>query len=390
LSTKQKRFLILICLLLTGCRQQTSYTAIPATQAANTETIPVATLPPPVATGTIPPSIIELEGTVLPQGFSIIKFADLYRPTAFAFDTQGRLLVTSTDGNVYMLTDTDKDGRADERGIFADGLDLPLGITVHQPSGDVYVSYKGVLMVLTDSDQDGVADSRQILVSDLPSTGRHQNDNLKFGPDGWLYMGQGSTCDACEESDPRSASILRFNIESGESEIYATGMRNPYDLAFHPQTGELFATDNGRDDLGMEIPHEELNLIIQNGNYGFPNCWDSQDTPECAGTIPAAALFEAHSSANGLDFNSGQPFPQEYRNNAFVGIFGSWLKADLQTGIKRVILTPQNNGYQSETLWFAKFPAGVMPLPILFGPDGALYAGDYINEAIYRISYGIP
>src|SRR5205085_3968569 len=135
-------------------------------------------------------------------------------------------------------------GRADEQKVFADGLDLPLGITVHQPDGNVYVSYLGVVMRLIDSNQDGEADSRQVLMSDLPSTGLHQNDNLKFGPDGWLYMGMGTTCNACQESDPRNGSILRFNIETGQSEIYATGMRNPYDLAFHPLSGALFATDN--------------------------------------------------------------------------------------------------------------------------------------------------
>jgi putative membrane-bound dehydrogenase-like protein len=392
LNSKLIKFLISLSMLLMACQLTATATAteIANPTAVTTETTQAESIPTIVTTGTIPASITELDGTILPPGFSIIKFADVYRPTAFAFDAQGRLYATSPDGNIYVLTDADKDGRAEDQQIFESGLELPLGITVHPSSGDVYVSYQGGIMALKDTDQDGRADSQRILLSDLPSTGRHQNDNLKIGPDGWLYMGQGSTCDACVEADPRSASILRFNIETGQSEIYASGMRNPYDLAFHPLTGELFATDNGRDDLGMNVPHEELNLIIQNGNYGFPNCWDAQDTPECAATIPAIAFFEPHSSANGLDFNNGTNFPEDYRNNAFVGIFGSWLKSDVQTGIQRVNLTSQNNGYQSEVSWFAKFPAGVMPLPVLFGPDGTLYVGDYINEAIYRISYGIP
>ncbi|MBK9781812.1 MAG: PQQ-dependent sugar dehydrogenase [Anaerolineales bacterium] len=246
------------------------------------------------------------------------------------------------------------------------------------------------MAILTDSNQDGVSDSSRTLVEGLPSTGLHQNNNLEFGTDGWLYMGMGSTCDACTETDGRNATIMRFNIETGEKEIYASGMRNPFDIAFHPITGELFATDNGRDDLGLGAPQEELNLILQNGNYGFPNCWDAQDAPGCEGTIPAVAFFEPHSSADGLDFYTGTQFPSEYQNNAFVGIFGSWLNPALETGVKRVILTPQNGTYTSEVSWFVKFPKGVMPLPIQFGKDGALYVGDYINDAIYRISYGVP
>lgn len=136
-------------------------------------------------------------------------------------------------------------------------------------------------------------------------------------------MGLGTTCDACSESNPKSATILRFNVDTGESEVFATGLRNPYDIAFHPVTGGLFSTDNGRDDLGMDFPAEELNHIIQGGNYGFPNCWEGQDQADCEGTIPAVAYFEAHSSADGLDFNNGVQFPAEYRNNAFVSIFGS-------------------------------------------------------------------
>ncbi len=382
-----------LTLALTACQ---SATALPTTVPLSTESPTITpslqpdTSPTPIYTATIPATTSELEGTILQPGFSILKFATLYRPTALTFDLNGNALVASADSNIYILTDTDKDGHADTKSIFASGYYIPLGLTVHPVTGEVYVSYQGAIAIITDSNQDGVSDSSRTLVEGLPSTGLHQNNNLEFGTDGWLYMGMGSTCDACAETDARNATIMRFNIETGEKEIYASGMRNPFDIAFHPITGELFATDNGRDDLGLGAPQEELNLILQNGNYGFPNCWDSQDAPGCEETISAVAFFEPHSSADGLDFYTGTQFPNEYQNNAFVGIFGSWLNPALETGVKRVILTPKNGTYTSEVSWFVKFPKGVMPLPIQFGKDGALYVGDYINDAIYRISYGVP
>jgi glucose/arabinose dehydrogenase len=338
---------------------------------------------------TIPASVVELDGAEVPPGFSLIRFADVPRPTAFTFNAQGRMLVTSQDEHVYMLADESKDGRADKTSIFASGYVFPLGIAVDFPTGDVYISHEGVISALHDINGDNQADGERILAGDLPF-GKHQNDNLEFGPDGWLYVGVGSTCDACEDSNPLAASILRFNVETGEREIFAAGLRNPFDLAFQPGTGELFATDNGRDDLGMDVPFEELNHIIQGGDYGYPRCWNEQDQPGCENTIPAAAFFEAHSSADGVDFYEGQRFPAEYRGNAFVTIFGSWLKSGVQTGIQRIVLTPAGNRYSGESSWFIRFPIGVMPLPIAYGPDDALYVGDYINGVIYRISYGIP
>ena len=388
-----RRFVMLIFLTLVACQSVTSPANSPS---PTTISFPTETpIPQPTATETLTPiptipiSSVELKGAEVPQGFSLIKFADLYRPTAFAFDAQGRMYVTSQDGNVYLLRDDDKDGRADSRMIFSSGYYFPLGVTVHVPTGNVYVSHQGKITVLSDTNGDDKADVQEIFAEGLPF-GLHQNDNLKFGPDGWLYMGVGSTCNACDDVDSRSAAILRFNIDTGESEIYATGLRNPFDIAFHPENGDLFATDNGRDDLGMDAPFEELNRIIQGGNYGYPDCWNEQDAPGCENTIPAVAFFEAHSSADGLDFYNGEKFPAEYLGNAFVSIFGSWLKPNVQTGIQRVVLTSQGDTYTGETSWFIRFPEGVMPLPLLFGPDDALYVGDYVNDAIYRISYGIP
>ena len=344
---------------------------------------------PPTSIPTIPASVVELDGAEVPPGFSLIRFADLPRPTAFAFDKQGQMYITSQDGNVYRLTDEDEDGRAEPHTIFASGFTVPLGIAVHLPSGDIYVSHQGVISSLQDADHDGRADGEKILVGNLPF-GNHQNDNLEFGPDGLLYVGVGSTCDACQDTHPWAATILRFDIETGEGEIFATGLRNPFDIAFHPQTGELFATDNGRDDLGMDAPFEELNHIIRGGDYGYPGCWNEHKQPGCESAVPAVAFFESHSSANGVDIYDGQGFPVEYQGNVFVTIFGSWLKPNVQTGIQRVVLAPRGESYDGEASWFIRFPEGVMPLPLAFGPDNALYVGDYINDVIYRISYGAP
>jgi glucose/arabinose dehydrogenase len=384
------KILLFVCVFLAACQA-----AVPSAEINIPTAIPpTAQLPTPLpntptAVPTIPASVVELPGAELPPGFSLIKFADLARPTAFAFDAAGRLFATSQDGNLYRLTDTNHDGRVDTTSIFASGYDFPLGVAVQESTGEVYVSQKGVISVLTDNNQDGLADNEKILAGDLPF-GEHQNDNLVFGPDGWLYIGVGSTCNACQDTNPLSASILRFNVQTGDREVYARGLRNPYGLAFDPATGDLFATDNGRDDLGMDAPFEELNHIVLNGDYGYPNCWNEQNQPGCEHTIPAIATFEAHSSADSVVIYAAQNFPTQYQGNAFVTIFGSWLKGGLQTGIQRVILKPQGDTYQAETSWFVRFPQGVMPLPLVVGPDGALYVGDYINGTIYRISYGTP
>lgn len=394
-----KKILILVFTVLAACQPgpgtvtvpPATATGTPPPAATETPTLPptATETPSPVPTPTVPDVVVELNGAQLPPGFSLLKFADLYRPTGITFDGDGRMFVTSQDGNVYRLTDSDGDARADSRTSFAVGYNVPLGVAVHPSSGEVYLSYQGAIVALTDSDGDGRADQERTLVDDLP-VGNHQNDNPEFGPDGRLYIGVGSACDACQDSDPRSAAILRFNVETGEGEIFASGLRNPYDLAFHPQTGELFATDNGRDDLGMDAPFEELNHVVAGGGYGYPGCWNAHDQPGCEDALPPVAVFEAHSSANGVEIYGGQSFPAEYRGNAFVTIFGSWLKPKVQTGIQRVEFIPDGNSYDGETSWFVLFPEGVMPLPLVFGPDGALYVGDYVNDAIYRISYGLP
>jgi glucose/arabinose dehydrogenase len=344
-------------------------------------TIPPTATPSPTAT--IPAAVVEVEEAILPPGFSMVRFAEVYRPTALAFDGEGRLYATSNEGTVTVFVDEDGDGRADVEQLFYSDFFIPLGITIRPGTADVYVSSRGQINILRDNNGDLRADENTLFVRGLPRDW-HQNNNLKFGPDGMLYVTIGSTCDACQEEDPRSATIMRFDPETGEGEVFASGLRNPYDLAFHPLTGELFATDNGRDDLGEDAPRDELNHIVEGGHYGWPGCWDALVGPECVGTIPALAFFAPRASTNSVDFYTGSGFPAEYQGVLFAAVYGSRVK-EVERGVMMVRLTPNGDTYTGETEWFARWPG--TPLGLISGPDGALYVGDYGTNVIYRISY---
>lgn len=364
----------------------------PTLAATATDTATATTPPTSVATSTADPDInvvIDVPGVTLPPGFSIRRFATVLRPTGLAFDENGRLFVTTYENNfvgfVRILTDADADGYADDDVVFVSRLDTPLGVAIRPGTEDVYVSSMGKITMYRDLTDDRKFDTRQDIVTDLPF-GLHQNDNLEFGPDGMLYIGIGSTCDVCVEGDPRSATIMRFDPDTGAGEVIATGLRNPYDIAFHPTTGDLFATDNGRDDLGDDVPSEELNHIVPGADYGWPDCWDDLQGLGCSGTTPAIAFFQAHSSVNSIDFYTGTAFPAQYRGSLFAAVFGSFI-VDVPAGIMQVVVTPNGDSYTTEQRWFAQWP-DARPLGMVVGPDGALYVGDYLGDAIYRISYG--
>ena len=220
-----RRFVMLIVLTLVACQSVAKTATSPS---STTTSFPTETpIPQPTATETITPvptipaSSVELKGAEVPQGFSLIKFADLYRPTAFAFDAQGRMYVTSQDGNVYLLRNDDKDGRADSRMTFSSGYYFPLGVTVHVPTGDVYVSHQGKITVLSDTNGDDKADVQKNFAEGLPFN-LHQNDNLKFGPDGWLYIGVGvsvSVAVGCGIGVSVGKDVV---VEEGEVAVLAT------------------------------------------------------------------------------------------------------------------------------------------------------------------------
>jgi glucose/arabinose dehydrogenase len=285
-------------------------------------------------------------------------------PTAMAFDARGRLFVATGGGKILILLDTNDDGRADQVKTFATGIPLPLGIDF-RANGDLFVSSNinsgpGRIIRLRDTNGDDVADEQTIIVDNLPSNGDHQTDKIRFGPDGLLYIGQGSATDngtpapGRPAEGPLNGAILRVNVDSPQVSAYAGGLRQPYALAFHPVNGELFAVDVGKAEFCSfctddPAPPEEINWIIAGGNYGFPLCDGSPvaGDPNCSGVRPPLLQYPAHLTPTALAFYTG-PQAAEYQNQLLVGIYKNYHNSQNVGGdLRRVVVTGDgSSGFQ--------------------------------------------
>ena len=177
------------------------------------------------------------------------------------------------------------------------------------------------------------AASTQRIVTGLPEKGNHWTRTLRVGPDGRLYVSIGSSCNVCEEKDPRRAAMLRMQLDGSGQEILATGLRNSVGFDWRPATGELFATDNGRDLLGDDFPPCELNRITPGGFYGWPYAnGDNVPDPDfgagheaqIATALPPVHRFRAHNAPLGIVFLRNQPAGDAYHGAALVALHGSW------------------------------------------------------------------
>jgi glucose/arabinose dehydrogenase len=172
-------------------------------------------------------------------------------PTAFAFDDQDRLYIATEGGDLLRVNDAAAGAPPTDVVTVAQGIVVPLGLAFHD--GVLYISSRGDITRFTDEDGDGEPDTFKIIVNDIPVPGNHQNNGPAIGPDGKLYVPIGSSCDACGQEDARSASVTRFDLDGSNPEVYARGLRNVYQLAFHPEDGTLWGADNGRDDQGYAV-----------------------------------------------------------------------------------------------------------------------------------------
>ncbi|HLC40892.1 MAG TPA: sorbosone dehydrogenase family protein [Methylomirabilota bacterium] len=342
----------------------------------------------------------DLSSIKLPPGFVISTFAKGLGSARFmALDPNGTLVVSITrGGKVLALPDRDGNGRADTQVVILDDLDSPHGLAFQQ--GFLYVAETGRILRYRYNPATMIAAEQTIIVRNLPRGGGHFTRTLVVGPDEKLYVSVGSSCNVCEERDKRRASIVRYNPDGSGEVLFATGLRNAVGITFRPGTTELWATNNGRDWLGDDLPPEYVTEVKEGGFYGWPYCYSNQGkivpdpdygSPErCQKAMAPNVEFQAHSAPLGLTFYQGDRFPPEYRGNIFVALHGSWNRS-VPTGYKllRIVL---KNGKPERVEdfawgWLEGRQRSGRPVDVLTGKDGALYVSDDTAGQIYRISY---
>jgi len=345
-------------------------------------------------------TIPELRLLKLPQGFHIGVFADgLEGPRMMALSPDGRVFVTEMDGGrITILADTHGSNYADQKITYADGLNEPHGIAFH--NGYLYVAETNRVIRFPFKNGDTKGDGMQVVVPVLPSGAGHSTRTIAFGPDGKMYISVGSSCNVCIERDPHRAAVLQCNLDGSDLKVYAAGLRNSVGLAFRPGTNELWATENGRDNLGDNLPPEEINIIRSGGFYGWPYAYgDRVPDPEFGrlapqrvrNSIPPYIKMQAHSAPLGLAFYTGNMFPAAYKNSLFVAFHGSWNRS-VPTGYKVVRFPVDSSGKVGNqenfiSGWLQNSGAWGRPVGLLVGKNGELLISDDTGGRIFVVTY---
>jgi glucose/arabinose dehydrogenase len=347
---------------------------------------------------------LPLDKIKLPKGFSIALYAQVPNARSMTVAPDGTVFVGNRDGQaVYAVVDRNHDYRAPDVVKIIDGLHSPNGVAFKD--GSLFVAETNRLLRL-----DGLLDwlkqpagsrARPAPIPipvKIPSDRGHDWKYLAFGPDGLLYFQIGAPCNICDRGDP-FASIVRVKPEGGAFEIVAHGVRNSVGIAWHPDTKELWFTDNGRDNLGDDAPPDELNRAPRPGlHFGYPYCHGGTiPDPEfgkghpCSNYTPPVQALGPHVASLGLKFYTGTMFPVEYRKQIFIAEHGSWNRSKKigyrvtlvrLDGDRAVKYEPFAEGWlQGEEAWGR-------PVDVLQMPDGSLLVSDDFASVIYRITYG--
>lgn len=337
----------------------------------------------------------------LPAGFKIEVFAELPKPRSITIcKPLNTIYIGSRHGTIHSLRDTNQDGVADEVLQRAEGLNVPNGVACQD--AQLYVGLQEKIVKWPVPAEFDTALPLQPLLdvkADLPDEFLHGWRYIKFGPDKKLYVAIGSPCNICDTKG-MEGTIFRMDPDGSNVETVATGVRNSVGFDWNPVTGVLHFTDNGADGMGDDIPADELNAVTQVGShFGFPffggksvRLTGNEEKEAPANVVEPVIEFGAHTANLGIHFYTGDQFPADYKNDAFVAQHGSWNRS-VPDGyrIMRIKFDADGNAVDKEVFaegWLDNGSAIGRPVDIAQLPDGSLIMTDDFANVVYRISYG--
>jgi glucose/arabinose dehydrogenase len=363
-------------------------------------------LPPPFATkssGNPPEEVKPPQGFLpsVPQGFRVNVFAaDFKEPRWLAVAPNGDVFVADSGaGQVIVLRDPQHTGGAQQREVFARGLDRPYGIAFHE--GYVYIGNTDAVVRFRYDVKTSTRLGEAEKLLDMPHGG-HWTRALAFSVDAkHLFVGIGSESNAAIEKDARRAAITICDPDGKNARIYANGLRNPAGLALEPATGQLWTSVNERDGLGDDLPPDYFTAVQDGGFYGWPYSYigdnvDPRVKPQrpdlVARAIVPDVLLGAHRAPLQFAFYTGKQFPESYRGGAFLAEHGSWNRST-RAGYQ-VVFVPFKDGKPAGDPM--PFLMGLVPDPkkgevygrpvgVAVAPDGALFVSDDAAGVIYRV-----
>jgi len=344
---------------------------------------------------------LPLESLNLPDGYTIDIYADgVTNARSMVLSPKGTLFVgTREEGDVYALQDLDGDNKVDKSFTLMTGGNMPNGVAFKD--GDLYVAeVNRILKFANIENRLDKPGEPEVIYDKFPTEKHHGWKYIAFGPDGKLYVPVGAPCNICKKEDEVYASITRINPDGTGLEVVQHGVRNTVGFNWHPETGELWFTDNGRDMLGDEIPACELNYAPKdNMHFGYPYCHqgdladpDFGSQRPCSDFTAPAQNLGPHTAPLGLEFCNTKAFPENMHDNILIAEHGSWNRSkkigyqistvDLD-GTKASAYRPFIDGWldsKTDEVWGR-------PVDLEWMPDGSLLISDDFADVIYRVTY---
>jgi glucose/arabinose dehydrogenase len=344
----------------------------------------------------IGPALAADPALQLPPGFRVALWAEVPDARSLALGSAGTVFVaTRKDGRVFALRDSNGDGHADRRWTLLEELDMPNGIAFHD--GDLYVAESGSVWRLADIEGRLDTPPTASRVRELSAYRHHGWRYLALGSDGRLYISLGAPCNICDPGE--FGSIWSMRPDGGDFRPFAYGVRNSVGLAFHPLTGELWFTDNGRDWLGDDLPPDELNHAPRPGmHFGYPYCHGG-DIPDpdyghergCDEFVPPVQRLGPHVASLGLRFYTGRQFPAEYHGQLLIAEHGSWNRSTPIGYRVSLVRLEADRAVSYQPLvsgWLdAEGRVHGRPVDLLVLEDGSVLISDDAAGRIYRLSY---